>query len=964
LNGDFVWRIDLRRKQMRGRWFVVAMVAAMTLVATPALAEYPTDCLGLNEASGSDCMGINDIGCCDDAGRVVWCDGGQLFCIDCAAASPQCGWKPDAGFYDCGTDDGAADPSGDNPKDCVACDPPCGDGEICVGGVCEVCTPDCSGKQCGSDGCGGTCGECAGECVAGLCHMGPGCEATEAPLCNGCACENCVCELDSYCCETAWDSLCVGQCISDCGGCPSLENCGDDQCVADDFENCATCPADCACGEGSQCFQGECCVPSCDEKTCGDDGCGGTCGDCGAGQFCNDAFACEDLPQCVVAQEIFCGDAIEGTTVGAENLLDGYSCSSWDESGGEVGFLFNTEYLPEGVTEDNVIVTIEYGEEGDLDLFALEGACTIQDCIDNGNTEVDITVNAGSSYYFVADGYGGAAGSFTIKVVCISTCEPVCTDGPCSDNGCKGLCPCETEGDLCYQGECCTPSCDGKECGDDGCGGSCGACGEGTACVEGICKEATCEGSCGGGSPFGCFCDELCFEYGDCCLDVCDFCFELEQCVDLSNCGNGECNTEVGENCSNCADDCLCEGEGEICFDGACCVPSCEGLECGSDGCGGSCGECGPGMGCADGVCIESTGPAECLGPNEPSADSCPDGMTYEGCCDDLGRALWCDQGKLFCIDCGASNPSCGWQGEFYDCGTDGSGDPSGAFPLECDLGGGCDPACGPGEKCVDGACVECVPDCKGKSCGDDGCGGSCGECGDGQCVDGGCHGGAGCEVEEGPGCNGCDCEACVCEIDAYCCDTQYDDICVGICINDCGGCPMDPVENCGNGSCDAGEDCANCAADCGCDAGFSCEGGECVEETCTPDCTDKVCGDDGCSGSCGECAAGESCTEGQCGCAPQCDGKECGDDGCGSVCGTCDGGFSCYEGLCVAEIGVDVIASDVQGDDLIPEADASTTKPEKKKSGCTTSDNGNPFALMLFLSMLLAIVAIRRVNA
>ena len=38
--------------------------------------------------------------------------------------------------------------------------------------------------------------------------------------------------------------------------------------------------------------------------------------------------------------------------------------------------------------------------------------------------------------------------------------------------------------------------------------------------------------------------------------------------------------------------------------------------------------------------------------------------------------------------------------------------------------------------------------------------------------------------------------------------------------------------------------------------------------------------------------------------------------------------------------------------------------EPKDEKSGCTTGANGNPFALMLFLSMLLAIVAIRRVNA
>jgi len=39
-----------------------------------------------------------------------------------------------------------------------------------VGGAC-VCQPECDGKECGDDGCGGTCGSCAGQdaCVGGLC---------------------------------------------------------------------------------------------------------------------------------------------------------------------------------------------------------------------------------------------------------------------------------------------------------------------------------------------------------------------------------------------------------------------------------------------------------------------------------------------------------------------------------------------------------------------------------------------------------------------------------------------------------------------------------------------------------------------------------------------------------------------------------------------------------------------------
>jgi hypothetical protein len=54
----------------------------------------------------------------------------------------------------------------------------CDDGDpstvnYCKAGVCVACSPDCQGKECGDDGCGGTCGTCSdaqtcneeGKCV-------------------------------------------------------------------------------------------------------------------------------------------------------------------------------------------------------------------------------------------------------------------------------------------------------------------------------------------------------------------------------------------------------------------------------------------------------------------------------------------------------------------------------------------------------------------------------------------------------------------------------------------------------------------------------------------------------------------------------------------------------------------------------------------------------------------------------
>ena len=50
-------------------------------------------------------------------------------------------------------------------------------GESCATNYpgCAVCTPNCSGLSCGSDGCGGSCGSCGGgfSCVAGACVSAP-----------------------------------------------------------------------------------------------------------------------------------------------------------------------------------------------------------------------------------------------------------------------------------------------------------------------------------------------------------------------------------------------------------------------------------------------------------------------------------------------------------------------------------------------------------------------------------------------------------------------------------------------------------------------------------------------------------------------------------------------------------------------------------------------------------------------
>lgn len=296
--------------------------------------------------------------------------------------------------------------------------------------VTPACTPNCAGKQCGPDGCGGSCGECGydQECTPqGLCFGGPGCVESWKPGCGGCKCEDCVCSMDPYCCISAWDYLCVSECMNDCGGCGSCvpscagKECGDDGCGG----SCGTCPP------GLGCVAGICqCVPQCQGKSCGPDGCGGSCGECLFGQVCYHGN-CKCLPSC---EQLECGQDGCGNLCGL--CADGLECV------------------------DGVCTCVP--------------DCAGKDCGDDG-----------------CGGSCGTCSQGKVCVEGKCTCIPACAGKQCGEDGCGGSCGICAAGFSCVDGQCvCEPQCNGKECGPDGCGGSCGLCEAGKVCsVDGRCVE-------------------------------------------------------------------------------------------------------------------------------------------------------------------------------------------------------------------------------------------------------------------------------------------------------------------------------------------------------------------------------------------------------------------------------------------------------------------------------------------
>ena len=176
------------------------------------------------------------------------------------------------------------------------------------------CTPSCSGKQCGDDGCGGSCGTCStgnscngnNQCVASNQDGGTQGGNNGGGGCTAPAWDSVVVyatgfkvsyQNKTYTCiyvsgcpagykppfAGIWDAgTACGTCTPNCSG----KSCGPDGCGA----TCGTCSSGKTCDANGLCQTT--CVPQCSGKSCGANGCGGSCGTCPSGQTCNASGAC------------------------------------------------------------------------------------------------------------------------------------------------------------------------------------------------------------------------------------------------------------------------------------------------------------------------------------------------------------------------------------------------------------------------------------------------------------------------------------------------------------------------------------------------------------------------------------------------------------------------------------------------------------------------------------------------
>jgi hypothetical protein len=126
---------------------------------------------------------------------------------------------------------------------------------------------------------------------------------------------------------------------------------------------------------------------------------------------------------------------------------------------------------------------------------------------------------------------------------------------------------------------------------DDQCAAYGDCCADKAAVCDG--QAATCEGSCGGKAPDGCWCDDQCMAYGDCCTDFAQACGD--PCADV------QCELPEAH----------CDGDDLVEYTDATCVP--ESGDCEADPTTTACE-----FGCADGAC--NPPPAESDDPFDPAS--------------------------------------------------------------------------------------------------------------------------------------------------------------------------------------------------------------------------------------------------------------------------------------------------------------------------------------------------------
>ena len=146
------------------------------------------------------------------------------------------------------------------------------------------------------------------------------------------------------------------------------------------------------------------------------------------------------------------------------SMVENKGCldNQWEYSGPEFAYRFDAP------GDFNVSVKLT-NETAQTDLLILKDSgngCDPVECVAWGLKKVTFPAQAGETYYFVIDGYGGAAGAFNIEVTCPLFVETDCSDG--QDNDLDAETDCDDSD--CAKAVDCVGQCQPAK--DIGCGGT------------------------------------------------------------------------------------------------------------------------------------------------------------------------------------------------------------------------------------------------------------------------------------------------------------------------------------------------------------------------------------------------------------------------------------------------------------------------------------------------------------
>ncbi|MBM4355182.1 MAG: hypothetical protein FJ109_15600 [Deltaproteobacteria bacterium] len=483
----------------------------------------------------------------------------------------------------------------------------------------EICQPQCTGKQCGPNGCGTVCGYCDEGKICnddGLCISEPGKPCAKLEECYPQACDLAL----GVCAPCSDDAQCA----------PAGEVCDEATGM------CAECGTDADCMEGFGCQDHECkqlpcpafpcpAGSTCDEAT-------GTCIECKSDDDCAPNHHCVNAV-CVPPEECESSKDCALDEVCDKVLLLCVECTIDAD-------------CPEGHRcTDNVCELIllcasdkdckEYGKVCDKSV----GECV--DCL----SDLDCALTS------------WCQGIHCVADICDQAAVwPACLDGDvvsCSQNGNQITLVTDCiEGQFCEAAECkpwvCAPDapgCDGNSafvCNADGSGYlQFVECGEKKGCSGGVCKDIVCEPSklvcLDELSLLDCAEDGTSFEVTPClpgtfCDAVTASCVPWVCSPDLPSC-NGMQVVTCNPFGSAWIDGADCAAANQVCLAGKCvdCDPACGDKTCGPDACGGVCGTCGMQQACFAGYCIDTACSGECVGKTNAAfqcaADFCFPGL-------------------------------------------------------------------------------------------------------------------------------------------------------------------------------------------------------------------------------------------------------------------------------------------------------------------------------------------------